>query len=134
MKIVSFDMISMSLLNEYNAGPGAPKNGALPLFMSEIDKDISSACLTTEGELGGFVAVSRTSQGLEISNVYVDQSCTLMLIALFKCSLDAAVETFPPETEVRVTAVNEESERLLRHIFKGLDMEESSVRTLYRAV
>ena len=101
----------------------------LYLDPAEVEPELSAFCLTQDKKLGGFTALSRGANGLELINTYGSPECLRQLPALFRFSLNAARAALPPETPVLMDAVTPPSEQLLRHLLKGLDARESRVDT-----
>lgn len=129
--IYPMNRLSGTALREYNQLAGARPGQLLELDPKECDPDLSAFCLTADKHLGGFVALARRTE-IELVNVYISQECTLQLPALLRFCLKNAAEAFPPETTVLMDAVTPSSEQLIRHLLKGLDMQESRVETFIR--
>ena len=121
-------------LRNYNQMVYEEPDRLLFLDLDEIDPELSGFCLTSDNLLGGFTAIARQNNGLELINTYISQECIRYMPALFHFSLNNAGAALPPETPVLMDAVTKPSEQLLRHLLQGLDAQESKVETFTRLV
>lgn len=121
-------------LRNYNQMVYEEPDRLLYLDPDEIDPELSGFCLTSDNLLGGFTAIARQNNGLELINTYLSQECIRYMPALFRFSLNNAGAALPPETPVLMDAVTRPSEQLLRHLLQGLGVQESRVETFTRLV
>ena len=133
-EVSSEEILPMSELPEaaqrwYNRLAQEYPEQLLSLDLAEIEAELSAFYLTPEDRIGGFTAIAKRADGLELVNTYCAPECIRQLPALFRFSLDAACEVYPPETLVLMDAVTEPSERLLRHLLQNLDIQEDQVDT-----
>lgn len=128
-EVYPLSQLSTAALRGYNLLVQKEPERLLYLDPAEVEPELSAFCLTQDKKLGGFTALSRGANGLELINTYGSPECLRQLPALFRFSLNAARAALPPETPVLMDAVTPPSEQLLRHLLKGLDARESRVDT-----
>ena len=75
-------------LRNYNQMVYEEPDRLLFLDLDEIDPELSGFCLTSDNLLGGFTAIARQNNGLELINTYISQECIRYMPALFRFSLN----------------------------------------------